>query len=50
MAVSSGTPVPPVLMAPVRFARRILDVLLGMLDDLGAQLSFYARALGWTYR
>ncbi|MCW2500839.1 MAG: transporter permease [Frankiales bacterium] len=50
MAVSSGTPVPPVLMAPVRFARRILDVLLGMLDDLGAQLSFYARSLGWTYR
>jgi phospholipid/cholesterol/gamma-HCH transport system permease protein len=50
VAVSSGTPVPPVLMAPVRFARRILDVLLGMLDDLGAQLSFYARSLGWTYR
>ena len=50
MAVSSGTPLPPALSAPYRFVRRILDVLLGMLDDLGAQLSFYARSLGWTWR
>jgi phospholipid/cholesterol/gamma-HCH transport system permease protein len=50
VAVSSGTPLPPVLMAPVRFLRRILDGLLGLLDDLGAQLSFYARSIGWTYR
>jgi phospholipid/cholesterol/gamma-HCH transport system permease protein len=50
VAVSSGSPVPPVLMAPVRFARRISGGLLGMLDDLGAQLSFYARSLAWTYR
>jgi phospholipid/cholesterol/gamma-HCH transport system permease protein len=50
VAVSSGTPVPPVLMAPVRFARRLIGLLMGMLDDLGAQLSFYARSLAWTYR
>ncbi|MCW2598779.1 MAG: transporter permease [Frankiales bacterium] len=50
MAVSTGTPLPPVLGAPVRFLRRILDAVLGLLDDLGAQLSFYARSIGWTYR
>ena len=50
MAVSSGTPVPPVLTAPLRFVRRGSDSVLGVLDDLGAQLSFYARSLGWTYR
>ena len=50
MAVEAGTPVPPILMAPVRAARKVLDLLLGMLDDLGAQLSFYGRSLGWTYR
>jgi phospholipid/cholesterol/gamma-HCH transport system permease protein len=50
VAVSTGTPVPPILTAPLRFVRRILDALLGMLDDLGAQLSFYARSLGWTWR
>ncbi len=50
MAVSSGTPVPPVLTAPLRFFQRLFGSLLSMLDDLGAQLSFYARSLGWTYR
>jgi len=50
VAVSSGTPLPPVLGAPYRFVRRLLDSVLGLLDDLGAQLSFYARSLGWTYR
>jgi phospholipid/cholesterol/gamma-HCH transport system permease protein len=50
VAVSSGTPVPPVLTAPLRLVRRIGGGLLGVLDDLGAQLSFYARSLGWTYR
>jgi phospholipid/cholesterol/gamma-HCH transport system permease protein len=50
VAVSSGTPIPPVLSAPYRLVRRVLDALLGMLDDLGAQLSFYARSLGWTWR
>ncbi len=50
MAVSSGTPVPPVLAAPLRWGRRVSDSLLGSLDDLGAQLSFYGRSFGWTYR
>ncbi len=50
MAAGTGTPLPPVLTAPYRFVRRILDAVLGMLDDLGAQLSFYARSLGWTWR
>ena len=50
MAVSSGTPVPPVLLAPLRFVRRGSDSVLSVLDDLGAQLSFYARSLGWTWR
>jgi phospholipid/cholesterol/gamma-HCH transport system permease protein len=50
VAVSSGTPLPPVLSLPYRTVRRVLDVLLGWLDDLGAQLSFYARSLAWTGR
>ena len=50
MAVSSGTPLPPVIAGPYRVVRRLLDGLLGMLDDLGAQLSFYARSFGWTWR
>jgi phospholipid/cholesterol/gamma-HCH transport system permease protein len=50
VAVSSGTPIPPVLTAPYRAGRRVLDGLLGMLDDLGAQLSFYARSLAWSWR
>jgi phospholipid/cholesterol/gamma-HCH transport system permease protein len=50
VAVSSGTPVPPVLAAPLRYTRKVGGGLLGILDDLGAQLSFYARALGWTWR
>ena len=50
MAVSPGTPVPPVLAAPLRYTRRVGGSLMGILDDLGAQLSFYARALGWTWR
>jgi phospholipid/cholesterol/gamma-HCH transport system permease protein len=50
VAVSSGTPVPPILTAPLRATRRVGGALLGVLDDLGAQLSFYARSLAWTYR
>ena len=50
MAAGSSNPMPPVLMAPVRIARKVSGGLLGMLDDLGAQLSFYARSIGWTYR
>ena len=50
MAVSSGTPVPPVVEAALRYPRKVGGALLGVLDDLGAQLSFYARSLGWTWR
>ncbi len=50
MAISSGTPVPPILTAPLRFLQRLLGSVLGVLDDLGAQLSFYGRSLAWTYR
>jgi phospholipid/cholesterol/gamma-HCH transport system permease protein len=50
VAVSSGTPVPPIIAMLTRFPKRLLGGLLGGLDDLGAQLSFYARSIGWTYR
>ena len=50
MAVSTGNPTPPVVAAVLRFPRKLLSVVLGVLDDLGAQLSFYGRSLGWTYR
>ena len=50
MAVSTGTPVPPVLATPLRVVRGVRDSLLGVLDDLGSQLSFYARSFAWTYR
>ncbi|MCW2665573.1 MAG: transporter permease [Frankiales bacterium] len=48
MAVSS--PVPPVLARPLRLLKAVAARPLGALDDMGAQLSFYARSLGWTYR
>jgi len=50
VAVDTRSPVPPILQPPLRFFRRISGGLLAMLDDLGAQLSFYARAIGWTWR
>ena len=50
MAVSSDSPMPPIVAAIIRFPMRIVGALLGLLDDLGAQLSFYARSLGWTWR
>ena len=50
MAVDTGTPLPPILTAPYRGTKKAVDAALGLLDDLGAQLSFYARSLGWTYR
>ena len=50
MAESTGTPLPPVLGAPVRAAKKLGGTGLGFLDDLGAQLSFYGRSIGWTYR
>jgi phospholipid/cholesterol/gamma-HCH transport system permease protein len=31
-------------------ARRVVRAPLGVLDDLGAQMSFYGRALAWTPR
>jgi phospholipid/cholesterol/gamma-HCH transport system permease protein len=50
VAVSSGTPVPPIVETLTRYPKRVGSGLLGILDDLGAQLSFYARSLGWTWR
>ncbi|MDT4956269.1 MAG: phospholipid/cholesterol/gamma-HCH transport system permease protein, partial [Pseudonocardiales bacterium] len=31
-------------------ARKAIKAPLGMLDDLGEQMSFYVRALAWTPR
>lgn len=44
------TPLPPRLQGPARAAKKAASVPLGALDNLGAQLSFYARSIGWTYR
>jgi phospholipid/cholesterol/gamma-HCH transport system permease protein len=43
-------PLPPVLDRPVRVAKAVAARPASALDDLGAQLSFYARSIGWTYR
>jgi phospholipid/cholesterol/gamma-HCH transport system permease protein len=45
-----GTQLPPRLQAPARALRKVSGKPLSALDDLGAQLSFYARSLFWTYR
>lgn len=45
-----GTQLPPRLQRPARVLRAITARPIGALDDLGAQLSFYARSIGWTYR
>jgi len=45
-----GTQLPPRLQTPARIARKVTAAPLSALDDLGAQLSFYARSLFWTYR
>ncbi len=50
MAISTGRPVPPIVAGPLRAVRWVGGGLLGGLDDLGAQLSFYGRSLGWTYK
>ena len=50
MAVSTGTPLPPVLGAPVRAAKKVGNTGLAFLDDLGAQLGFYGRSIFWSYR
>ncbi len=45
-----GTQPPPRLQRPLRALKSVTDRPLSALDDLGAQLSFYARSLFWTYR
>ena len=41
---------PRPLRAPVRIGKAVIKAPGQWLDDLGAQLSFYGRSLGWTYR
>lgn len=48
--MSVGTPLPPRLARPARYAKNLASKPMSALDDLGAQLSFYARSLAWTYR
>jgi phospholipid/cholesterol/gamma-HCH transport system permease protein len=48
--VAVGSQLPPRLQRPARAVRAVTGKPLGLLDDLGAQLSFYARSIGWTYR
>jgi len=38
------------LPRPLRFLRPAVNKPLGALEDLGEQLSFYGRAIGWTWR
>jgi len=45
-----ATTLPPVLERPVRLVKSAAGRPLAALDDLGAQLSFYARSVAWTYR
>jgi phospholipid/cholesterol/gamma-HCH transport system permease protein len=46
----AATQLPPRLQGPVRVAKKVYGRPVSALDDLGAQLSFYARSIGWTYR
>jgi phospholipid/cholesterol/gamma-HCH transport system permease protein len=48
--VAIGSQLPPRLQAPTRVLKAVSGKPLSALDDLGAQLSFYARSIGWTYR
>jgi phospholipid/cholesterol/gamma-HCH transport system permease protein len=50
VTVAARSPIPPILQPPLRFFRRFFGGLLAMLDDLGAQLSFYARSIGYIPR
>ena len=50
MAVSTGSPLPPVLGAPFRVVKKLGSTGVTFLDDLGAQLSFYGRSIFWSYR
>jgi phospholipid/cholesterol/gamma-HCH transport system permease protein len=45
-----GTQLPPRLQRPARALQAVTARPVAALDDLGAQLSFYVRSLGWTYR
>ena len=47
---SSSTPLPPVLQRPLRMLRGAVSRPGAALDDLGGQLSFYARSIAWTPR
>jgi phospholipid/cholesterol/gamma-HCH transport system permease protein len=38
------------LPRPLRILRPVINRPLGALEDMGEQLSFYGRTLGWTYR
>jgi phospholipid/cholesterol/gamma-HCH transport system permease protein len=48
--VAVGTQLPPRLQGPARAAKKVYERPMSALDDMGAQLSFYARSIGWTYR
>jgi len=50
VAVSTGSPLPPVLGAPFRAVKKLGNTGVTFLDDLGAQLSFYGRSIFWSYR
>jgi phospholipid/cholesterol/gamma-HCH transport system permease protein len=41
---------PRPLRAPVRIGKAVISAPGQWLDDLGDQLSFYGKSLGWTYR
>jgi len=47
---SAGSTLPPVLATPLRLLKSAAGRPGAALDDLGAQLAFYGRSLGWTYR
>jgi phospholipid/cholesterol/gamma-HCH transport system permease protein len=38
------------LPRPLRFLRPVVDKPMGALEDMGEQLSFYGRSLGWSWR
>ena len=38
------------LPRPLRFLRPVVNRPLDSLEDMGEQLSFYGRAIGWTWR
>lgn len=46
---STGT-LPRPLRLPVRVVRRVVARPLNMLDELGGQMSFYGRTIGWSWK